>query len=392
LIGLAVVFALLNNAQTFKTRVAIFTCVGFAIFFWKTYELLMNKDHRARPLFVFIIVLMTLASLMGLARVWVIFHDVGGVSQSLNTETVAAMTMKWGYYTFFLLNYFLIFSFYMQVSKNKEEDVIKELMNQQEIYEALEVKKKKAEALTLELQAVLAEKTNLLKAVTNQSKATVLGVLASSIAHEINNPLCATSLNLEIAEQMLEEVDNAAEAEELIRNARNDCLRIQEVVEKLRKLFTREGSEFTRINLYELVQETCVFLEREFTINNIKLQTSFAQKNLMVLGDRGQLQMVILNLLTNAMHALSDNMGQKLLCIDLTRNGIYVELSFEDNGCGIPDWQLDKIFEAHYSSKDQGMGIGLWLVKTIIENHNGSIHAMSTDKGGARFNLSLMLN
>ncbi len=392
LVGLAVVFATLNDPQSFKTRVAIFTCIGFAIFFWKIYELWMNQDHRARMLFVFIIVMMTLASFIGLVRFWAIYHEIGGVSQSLKTETVMAMTMRWAYYTLFLLNYLVIFSYYLQVSRSKEEDAVKELVSQQEACHLLEQKKQAAEKLTQELRDVLVEKTNLLKAVTNESKASVLGVLASSIAHEINNPLCAASLNLEIAGQVLEGGDNAAEVERLIREAQSDCLRIQEVVDKLRKLFTRGGSEFSQINLHELVQETCMFFERELTSKSVDVQMSFAHTDLMVSGDRGQLQMVMINLLANAVHALSDNTGQKLLRISLTRNGAYAELTVEDNGCGIPEERLDQIFEAHYSSKEQGMGMGLWLVKMIIENHDGSIHAMNADQGGARFNLSLMLN
>jgi C4-dicarboxylate-specific signal transduction histidine kinase len=169
-------------------------------------------------------------------------------------------------------------------------------------------------------------------------------------------------------------------------------LRIQEVIDKLRKLFTRGSSEFSQINLHELVQETCVFFERELTSKGIDVQMDFAQTDLMVSGDRGQLQMVMINLLANAVQALSNISGQKLLRISLIRNGTYVELSFEDNGCGIPEDQLAQIFEAHYSSKVQGMGMGLWLVKTIVENHDGSICAMNSDHGGARFNLSLLVS
>jgi signal transduction histidine kinase len=392
LMGLALAFAVLNDPQYFKSRVAVFTAIGFALFFWKTYELLANQDHRARMLFVFIIVLMTLASLMGLARFWAIYRDIGGASQSLQSESVMAMAMKWGYYTIFLLNYIVIFSYYLQVSRGKEAEALKELESQQETYHLLEQKKQAAEKLNQELRAVLAEKTNLLKAVTNESKATAMGVLASSIAHEINNPLCAASLNLEIAGQVLASMDNASEAENLIRDAHMDCLRIQEVIDKLRKLFTRGSSEFSQINLHELVQETCVFFERELTSKGIDVQMDFAQTDLMVSGDRGQLQMVMINLLANAVQALSNISGQKLLRISLIRNGTYVELSFEDNGCGIPEDQLAQIFEAHYSSKVQGMGMGLWLVKTIVENHDGSICAMNSDHGGARFNLSLLVS
>ena len=391
LMGLAIVFAVLSDPQTFKMRAAIFTSVGFALFFWKTYELWVNKDQRARLLFVFIIVLMTLASFMGLARLWAIYREIGGVSHSLKSETVMAMTMKWGYYTLFLLNYIVIFSYYLQLSRGKEEDAVKKLVSQQEARQLLEQKKQAAEKLNQELRDVLTEKTNLLKALANESKASALGVLASSIAHEINNPLCAASLNLEIAGQVLEGGHNAAQAEQLIRHAYLDCLRIQKVVDKLRKLFTRGGSEFSRINLYELVQESCVFFERELTSKNIKVQTSFAQTDLMVLGDRGQLQMVMINLLANAVHALSERTDYKLLRIDMIRNGSCAQLSFEDNGCGIPEGQLDQIFEAHYSSKVQGMGMGLWLVKTVLESHDGSIRATNTTQGGARFDLRFVL-
>lgn len=391
LFGLAIVFASLDTPQYFKTRVAVFTVAGFALFFWKTYELWTNKDHQARMLFVFIIILMTLASLMGLARFWAIYRDIGGVSQSLQSESVTAMAMKWGYYTLFLLNYIVIFSYYFQVTKGKEDAAVKELRDHQEASLLLQQKKSEVEKLNEELKLVLIEKTNLLKALTNESKATALGVLATSIAHEINNPLCAASLNLEVASQILTQEENIEDAERLIKEAHLDCLRIQEVVEKLRKLFTRGGSDFNPVNLQELLQETCEFFERELSSKNIQLETDFDPTNLDVSGDRGQLQMVVINLLSNAVDALGSTVSDKRLRISLKQVGAQAKLVVEDNGAGIAEDQMTKIFEAHYSSKSQGMGMGLWLVKTIIENHDGFIQVRNADHGGAQFELTFKL-
>jgi len=387
----SVLFVVFNTPETFKIRVAIFTAAGFAIYFWKTYELWRNNDVKGRVLFLFIIVLMTLSAVMGFARFAAIYWGAGGSVQSLQSESVMTMAMKWGYYTIFLLNYIVIFSYYFQVTQGKEEHALKELFDQQEACLLLEQKKLDAEKLNTELRQVLTEKTNLLKAVTNNSKSTTLGVLASSIAHEINNPLCAVSLNLEMASQVLAEHDNATEITQLIKDAYMDCLRIQEVVDKLRKLFSREHSEFCPINLHELLQETCELFARELSTKQVHLQTNIEHTDVVILGDRSQLQMVMINLLTNAVDALSASTREKCLCISLRRDAENVQLSFEDNGCGVPEDQLAQIFEAHYSNKAQGMGMGLWLAKMIMENHSGSIHASNNPNRGARFDLYLKL-
>lgn len=391
LFGLAMVFANLNAPQHFKMRVAVFTAAGFALFFWKTYELWINKDKQARMLFLFIIILMTLASLMGFARLLAIYRDIGGVSQSLQSESVTAMAMKWGYYTLFLLNYIVIFSYYFQVTKGKEDAAVKELRDQREVSTSLQQKKAEVERLNEELKSVLMEKTNLLKALTNESRATALGVLATSIAHEINNPLCAASLNLEVASQILSQEENVAQAERLIKEAHLDCLRIQDVVERLRKLFTRGSSDFSPVNLQELIKETCEFFERELSSKGILVEIDFDPASLVVSGDHGQLQMVIINLLSNAVDALSNVETERRLRINLKREDALAKLVVEDNGAGIADDQITKIFEAHYSSKSQGMGMGLWLAKTIIENHDGFIQVRNADHGGAQFELTFRL-
>ena len=111
-----------------------------------------------------------------------------------------------------------------------------------------------------------------------------------------------------------------------------------------------------------------------------------------IMGDRMQLQQVILNLVVNAIDAMSDTPGEKrIISIRTSRAENFAELSVSDRGPGIPEDKLKEVFEPFFTSKAEGMGMGLSIARTIIEAHNGQIWAENRDHGGASFRISLPL-
>ena len=140
------------------------------------------------------------------------------------------------------------------------------------------------------------------------------------------------------------------------------------------------------------MQETIRFFSALAIGRNFQLVSAITPEALPVLGDRIQLQQVILNLVMNGIDAMKDTPSEyRIISIRTSRAENFAELSVSDRGPGIPEDKLKVVFEPFYTSKPEGMGMGLSIARTIIEAHNGQIWAENRDHGGASFRISLPL-
>jgi signal transduction histidine kinase len=145
------------------------------------------------------------------------------------------------------------------------------------------------------------------------------------------------------------------------------------------------------IDLNDLVRETVEFLSA-LAIAQVELVSVITLDALPILGDRIQLQQVILNLVVNGIDAMKDTpVENRIINIRTSRVETFAELSVSDRGPGIPEDKLKEVFEPFYTSKVQGMGMGLSIARTIIEAHHGLIWAKNRDHGGASFRIRLPL-
>jgi signal transduction histidine kinase len=219
------------------------------------------------------------------------------------------------------------------------------------------------------------------------------GELTASIAHEINQPLGAIQSN---AEAMELELDSPSPDIDEIKEIAGDILRDQgrasEVIRRLRSTLKKAPFELCDIDLNDLVGETVKFLSALAVGRQVELSNSTSSTPLPIRADRIQLQQVILNLIINAMDAMSDMpRAKREIAVQTAHINGYAELSVSDAGSGIPSDKLTNIFEPFFSTKAQGMGIGLSIARTIVEAHDGLIWAENQTTGGAVFHIKLPL-
>ncbi|WP_321955981.1 ATP-binding protein [Paraburkholderia bannensis] len=214
-----------------------------------------------------------------------------------------------------------------------------------------------------------------------------VGELSASIAHEVGQPLGAILSNADAAELLVKasRVDHA-ELEEILADVKRDALRANEVVQRLRALLQKQGVTFCVLPLDETLRCALTLVEPEARRRNIMVDTRLAADHVEVLGDRVQLQQVVLNLAINAMDAMHDTEpGRRLLTLESVLLEHGVEFSVTDRGAGVDAALAQRLFEPFYTTKEHGMGLGLSIVRSIVEAHRGRVSVASRDGGATSF-------
>jgi signal transduction histidine kinase len=177
-----------------------------------------------------------------------------------------------------------------------------------------------------------------------------------------------------------------------VKDILQDDRRASEVIRGMRSLLKKAPFEVKNIDLNDVVRETVEFLSALAIARKVELVSVIPPDALPILGDRIQLQQVILNLVVNGIDAVRDTPSEnRIISIRTSRVEKFAELSVSDLGTGIPEDEIKKIFEPFFTSKAQGMGMGLSIARSIIEAHHGLISAKNRDHGGASFQIRLPL-
>ena len=219
------------------------------------------------------------------------------------------------------------------------------------------------------------------------------GELTASIAHEINQPLGAILTNAETAEVILKSSSpDIAELGEIVSDILQNDRRATEVIRRMRSLLKKAPFELKNLDLNDLARETVEFLSTLAVGRKVELRSVITPDALPILGDRIQLQQVILNLVVNGIDAMKETPSEnRIISIRTSRVEEFAELSVSDRGPGIPEDKLEEVFEPFFTTKAEGMGMGLSIARTIIEAHDGLISAKNRDHGGASFRIRLPL-
>jgi PAS domain S-box-containing protein len=244
------------------------------------------------------------------------------------------------------------------------------------------------------------------------SRVTTMGELAASIAHEINQPLAGMLTNANAGLRWLAgELPNLNETREAVRRIIRDGNRAGEIIGRIRALAKKAPPQKDWLDLNQAIREVIAMARNEVTQNRVSLQTQLANDLPFILGDRIQLEQVILNLLINAIEAVSGvSEGPRELWVssekvtevpgkpeeDTLKDKALAELEWthvliavRDTGPGVDPKGLDRLFGAFYTTKPQGLGMGLAISRSIIEAHGGRLWAAANEPKGTVFQFAL---
>jgi signal transduction histidine kinase len=219
-----------------------------------------------------------------------------------------------------------------------------------------------------------------------------IGQLSASIAHELNQPLSGIIMNATTSLSMLDaDPPNLGGVRAITQRTLRDGNRASEVVQRLRAMFARKQPEKESIDLNETAREVLVLASNELRVCQVILRTEFDTDLPLVSAARVQIQQVILNLILNAADAMKlvDDRPRNLLIVTTREDANVVRLSVRDSGHGIDQQNLEKVFDAFYTTKTHGMGVGLSISRSIIESHNGRLWATPNDGPGATFSFTI---
>ncbi|MCL4367573.1 MAG: ATP-binding protein [Actinobacteria bacterium] len=231
------------------------------------------------------------------------------------------------------------------------------------------------------------EKQRLQEALAQMSRLTTLGELAASLAHELNQPLTAILTNSQAALRIMRAEDfDPGEIREILGDIVLDDKRAGDVIRRMRDLLKHRRTAVQCLEVEDLIAEVYRLVRSDAFLAHTTLETRIQSGLPSVVGDRVQLQQVILNLVMNALHALRGvpTSRRRLTVIALREGERSVRIEISDTGPGIPESMQPVLFEPFSTTKPHGLGLGLAICRTLVEAHDGKIWAESGPEPGAR--------
>jgi PAS domain S-box-containing protein len=221
----------------------------------------------------------------------------------------------------------------------------------------------------------------------------VMGQLTAAIAHELSQPLTAISNNVDTAANLLSFANpRLDELGEIISDIRADGGRAREVVYRIRNFVLKRELRMEPLDLNSVVADTLGLLAGDARRRGVQVRAELAPANPLVIGDRMQLQQVLINLAMNGMDAMANTpRAARWLTVQTSLNGgDHVEVAVVDRGDGIAPDHFPRLFESFFTTKRDGMGLGLFLSRSIVESHQGRIWAANDPGGGATFHFTVL--
>jgi C4-dicarboxylate-specific signal transduction histidine kinase len=218
-----------------------------------------------------------------------------------------------------------------------------------------------------------------------------MGELTASLAHEVNQPIAAAVTDANTCLRWLNrDRPDVEEAREAASRTIKDATRAAEIISRTRMLFKKGTPERELVDMNQVIQEMVALLRSETTRYSVSVLSNLGAELPQVIGDRVQLQQVLMNLMMNGIDAMKDVDGTRELAITSEpAEGEQVMVSVGDTGVGLPAGQADQIFNAFFTTKLHGTGMGLRISRSIVEAHGGRLWATDNSPRGASFSLTL---
>jgi PAS domain S-box-containing protein len=220
------------------------------------------------------------------------------------------------------------------------------------------------------------------------NRVTMLGEMAASLAHEIKQPIAAaiTSAN-SCVEWLAHEPPNLDRARAAATKIDKYGNRAAEIIDRIRSFYKKSPPQRELINVNGIVQEMLTLLKGEANRYSVAMHTELASELPTIMVDRVQLQQVFMNLMLNAIEAMTDSGGELMVKSELQDDQL--QFSVSDTGVGLPMEKMDQIFSAFFTTKTEGSGMGLAISRSIVESHGGQLWASANSGGGATFHFTL---
>ena len=221
------------------------------------------------------------------------------------------------------------------------------------------------------------------------NRVSMMGELAASLAHEIKQPIGAAVTNAEACLRLLDrDQPDLPEAREAVAEMVSDARRAAAIIDRVRSLYRKGSSQLEMVAVNEVIGEMVVILRNEANRYSVVMHTNLAEGLPTVMADRVQLQQVLMNLMLNGIEAMRERSGELSIKSQLVEVGQLL-ISVTDTGVGLPSENVDKIFDAFFTTKPQGTGLGLAITRSIVEAHGGRIWATANSGRGSTFFFTL---
>jgi PAS domain S-box-containing protein len=223
------------------------------------------------------------------------------------------------------------------------------------------------------------------------SRVTSMGELSASLPHEVNQPIAAAITDANTCLRwLMRDPPDLEEAREAASRTIKDATRAAEIISRVRELFKKGTPQRALVDLNEVIQEMVVLLRSEAARYHISIRTNIAADLPHIMGDRVQLQQVLMNLMMNGIDAMRDVNGTRELNIRSQRGeNEQIVMSVSDTGVGLPAQHADHVFNSFFTTKPHGTGMGLRISRSIVESHGGRLWGADNSSRGASFHITL---
>jgi signal transduction histidine kinase/ligand-binding sensor domain-containing protein len=221
------------------------------------------------------------------------------------------------------------------------------------------------------------------------NRVSTMGELTASLAHEIKQPIGAAVTNAEACARLLDrDQPDMPEAREAALEMAKDARRAAHIIDRVRSLYRKTSLEFEAVDVNEIIEEMALMLQNEANRHSVTIRTELAENLPSTMADRVQLQQVLMNLMLNGIEAMRDTSGELSIQSQLAGDGQLL-VSVTDTGVGLPTDNVERIFNAFFTTKSEGTGLGLAITRSIVESHSGRIWATPNPRRGTSFHFTL---
>lgn len=363
-IAFFIVFEWMRGAGTFEIRTA-FMCIIASIFYiWQILEIKQKRREEPSSQLAYMQYASSAELFFALGRLFIVvassftIRQVEQIPQILILFTITQLVMN-------TLSYIAIGGYWS---------------------EKIAFANAKSRHENEEIKSLLQEREALIGSLLKANKTASTGALSASIAHELNQPLGASSLNIQFLQKKLTQGDLSLDThKEILDTLLADNQRAANIIRSLRSIFSEGDATNTEIEMGDLISSVLSIAKPEIHSKNIQAVLNI-EPSLALSADSSEIQQLLLNLINNAIQALvAANRAHKQLAITALKDGDEIEVSIADNADGIPLEAQSHLFELLATNKQTGMGLGLWLCKHIVTRHGGSIRFEPNEGGGAKF-------